>query len=118
MAGTFAGKAALVKGASSGIGRAVAVRLAAEGAAVGLVARRGDVLAEVADQIERGGGRAQAFPTDVRDGVAVQRTVAAAVEGLGRLDVLVCAAALSTNGSVRQVPDETLETAVRTKLLS
>jgi NAD(P)-dependent dehydrogenase (short-subunit alcohol dehydrogenase family) len=117
MAETFAGKAALVTGASSGIGRAVARRLAAEGAAVGLVARRGAVLAEVADEIERGGGRAVALPANVCEVAAIQRAVDGAVQAFGRLDVLVCAAARSTAGRLRDVPDEIVAEAVQTKLL-
>src|SRR5262249_1862866 len=117
MAEEFAGKVALVTGASSGIGRAVAQRLAAEGATVALVARRGEVLADVADQIERAGGRARPFPADVREAAAAPRTVSAVVDTFGRLDVLVCAAGLSTSGDVRRVPDAVLETAVTTKLL-
>ncbi len=117
MAGTFVGKAALVTGASSGIGRATAQRLAAEGAQVGLVARRDGVLREVADEIERAGGRAVPLVADVREAADVRRAMAGAVEAFGHLDVLVCAAALSTAGRLRDVPDETLETAVRTKLL-
>jgi 3-oxoacyl-[acyl-carrier protein] reductase len=117
VAAEYAGKVALVTGASSGIGRAVARRLAADGATVALVARRAAVLAEVADEVERAGGRARAFPADVQDGAAVGHTVGAVVAAFGRLDVLVCAAGLSTSGDVRRVPDDVLETAVTTKLL-
>jgi NAD(P)-dependent dehydrogenase (short-subunit alcohol dehydrogenase family) len=117
VAGEFAGKVALVTGASSGIGLAVARRLAADGATVALVARRADVLAEVADEIERAGGRARPFPADVQQAAAAPRTVSAVVETFGRLDVLVCAAGYSTSGDLRRVPDEVMETAVTTKLL-
>lgn len=117
MANEFSGRAALVTGASSGIGQAVARQLASAGAAVGLVARRGEVLATVADEIERAGGRAVALPTDVREPAQVAHAVQEAVSALGRLDVLVCAAAVSTPGSIFQVGDEVLDTAVRTKLL-
>src|SRR5436305_15013262 len=93
MAGTFAGKTALVTGASSGIGRAVAQRLAAEGAAVALVARRAEVLDPVAREIEAAGGRTVALPTDVREPAAAARAIAVTVKAVGRLDGPVCRAA-------------------------
>jgi NAD(P)-dependent dehydrogenase (short-subunit alcohol dehydrogenase family) len=117
MAGAFAGKVALVTGASSGIGRAVAQRLAADGAAVALVARRNSVLTEVMAEIETADGRARAFPGDVQEAATAPRTVRAVVDTFGRLDVLVCAAGLSTSGDIRRVPDHVVETAVTTKLL-
>jgi NAD(P)-dependent dehydrogenase (short-subunit alcohol dehydrogenase family) len=117
MDGRFAGKAALVTGAGSGIGRAVAERLAAEGASVALVARGEAALGEVASAIERAGGRALVVPADAREAADVRRAVAQTAEAFGRIDVLVCAAGLSTPGALRQVADEVLETAVRTKLL-
>jgi NAD(P)-dependent dehydrogenase (short-subunit alcohol dehydrogenase family) len=117
MNGRFAGKTALVTGASSGIGRAAAERLAAEGAAVALVARGEDALGEVAAAIERAGGRAIVAPADVREVEDVRRAVARAAEAFGHLDVVVCSAGVSTAGALRQVPDEVLDTAVRTKLL-
>ena len=61
----LAGKTALVTGASSGIGRAAAVALAEAGAQVALVARRGDRLADLASQIEAGGGKALVRAADV-----------------------------------------------------
>lgn len=117
MAGTFAGKAALVTGASSGIGHAVARKLAAEGAAVALVARRADLLERLANEINAAGGKAVALPADAREPEAIKQAVARAVEALGTLDVLVTSAGQSTSGDLRRVSDETLETAVRTKLL-
>jgi NAD(P)-dependent dehydrogenase (short-subunit alcohol dehydrogenase family) len=117
MAGMFAGKVALVTGASSGIGRAVALRLGADGATVALVARGAAALEEVAAAIARAGGRARAYPADVQEPDAAPRVVGAVAEAFGRLDVLVCAAGLSTPGDIRRVPDAILEQAVRTKLL-
>ena len=76
---TAAGTAALVTGASSGIGAATARALAAEGAAVALLARRADRLDELKAEIESAGGTALVVPADVTDAeqvaAAVQRTV-------------------------------------------
>ena len=61
------GKVAAITGASSGIGEATALALAAEGAAVALAARRKDRIDDLASRIEGGGGRALAIETDVAD---------------------------------------------------
>lgn len=88
-------KVALITGASSGIGRATALRLAARGVEVALAARTSSALDGVVREIEGLGGRALAVPTDVTDPeqcrVAVERTV----EHFGRLDLLVCSAGVS-----------------------
>src|SRR5438270_2975262 len=86
------GKVACITGASSGIGRAVAVAYAAAGMRVGLVARRESELTELARECEAVGGEALALPADVADQAAVRRAVAATVERFGRLDVLVASA--------------------------
>jgi NADP-dependent 3-hydroxy acid dehydrogenase YdfG len=87
------GKVALVTGAGRGIGRAIALALAAEGAAVALVARSRADLASVAGEIrERPGGRVLAVPADVTQDAAVETLVEHVVAELGRLDVLVTAA--------------------------
>jgi 3-oxoacyl-[acyl-carrier protein] reductase len=86
----FAGKTAFVTGAGRGIGRAIALRLAAEGAAVGIGYReRADAAQAVAAEVRAAGGRAEAFAADVRDEAAVAALVAAAVRALGPLHVWV-----------------------------
>ena len=84
------GRTALVTGASRGIGRQAALTLAAAGASVVLAARSKEELAEVAAAARRAGAPdAIVAVTDVLDEEAVEAAVAAAVEGTGRLDVVV-----------------------------
>lgn len=104
MAGRLDGTVALVTGASSGIGQATAVALAAEGAAVAVAARRRDRLEELARTIEGAGGRALVVEADVTSqeqaAGAVERTVAE----LGRLDTLVNNAGVMLLGPVEDAP--------------
>jgi NAD(P)-dependent dehydrogenase (short-subunit alcohol dehydrogenase family) len=74
---TLRGTTAVVTGASRGIGRAIALRLAAAGADVALWARSADALREVAAEISARGGRARDFVVDVADGAAVEAAAAA-----------------------------------------
>ncbi len=85
----WAGKTVLITGASSGIGEAMAVEFGRRGASVGLLARREEVLREVAGKVEAAGGRALAAAVDVRDAGEVKSAVAKVVERFGRIDVLV-----------------------------
>jgi NADP-dependent 3-hydroxy acid dehydrogenase YdfG len=82
-------KVVLITGASSGIGRATALRLAREGHQVVLGARREDRLATLADQIEAAGGKADVHRLDVTDRADVAAFTDAAAERHGRIDVLV-----------------------------
>src|SRR5215471_6892051 len=82
----LAGKVAIVTGAGSGIGRACALALAREAAAVALVGRRKDRLEEVAQQI---GKMALTVPTDVTDKGDIDRVVAQTLARFGALHVLV-----------------------------
>ena len=91
----LAGQVALVTGAGSGIGRAIARRLAADGAAVVAVGRRVERLLATVELIEVAGGRAQALAADVSDGAAVRDAMLAVDARWGRLDVLVNNAALN-----------------------
>ena len=86
MGGELAGKVGLVTGASSGIGRATALAMAAAGASVVVAARREAELATLVGEIEASGGSALAVPTDVTDEAAVQAMVEACVAEYGRID--------------------------------
>lgn len=89
MTSPLSGTVALVTGASSGIGEATAIALAAEGAAVALVARRRDRLDGVAGRITAAGGRALVLETDIVDEAQARSAVDQTVAKLGRLDTLV-----------------------------
>ena len=94
------GKVALVTGATSGIGRAAALRFAAEGAQVAIVARRAAELAEVAQAIVAGGGQARAIAADITRDTEIERVVRETVGSFGGIDVLVNAAGILTSGSI------------------
>jgi len=84
-------KVAIVTGASGGLGRAIALALAAQGALVVLASRNKEALEETQRQILEQGQRAIVIPTDVRDEASVQRLVAETLQqGGGRIDILVC----------------------------
>jgi hypothetical protein len=86
---SYAGMRALVTGASSGIGRGLALRLASLGARVALVARRADELDKLAGEIRAGGGEAAVFACDVADAASVADTCARALARWGGIDLLV-----------------------------
>lgn len=84
------GRTALVTGASMGIGRAIAVRLAAEGARLAIAARRKDLLEQVADGIEKAGGcRAVIVVADIMQPESPQRIRDEVVGALGKIEILV-----------------------------
>ena len=104
MPGRLDGTAALVTGASSGIGEATALALAAEGAAVAVVARRGERLRSLAAEIGRGGGTAHTIEADVTDPFQPAAVVADAVDRLGRLDTVVNNAGVMLLGPIVGAP--------------
>jgi NADP-dependent 3-hydroxy acid dehydrogenase YdfG len=109
--------AALVTGASSGIGEAAARALAARGAKVALVARRAGRLEELAGEIADSGGTALPIEADVSDREQASAAVGRAVDELGRLDVLVNNAGVMLLGPVVDAPVEEWEQMVEVNLL-
>ncbi|HVJ00737.1 MAG TPA: SDR family NAD(P)-dependent oxidoreductase [Sphingomonas sp.] len=87
----FAGRTAVITGGASGLGRAVAKRLVAEGGKVALWDVNADALAEAAAEV----GATHTAQLDVADAAAVQRAAAESAEALGRLDILVCSAGIT-----------------------
>lgn len=92
----FAGKVVLVTGASSGIGRALAVKMGQAGAKVGVVARRGDRLRALTQELGEGVSM-MGFEGDVSDATFCNKAVAELVEAFGGLDVVVNNAGISMN---------------------
>lgn len=86
---TLTGRRAIVTGASRGIGRAIAMRLATEGADVAVLARNGEQLAELADDIQANGGRCVTQTADVTESEAFRGALDAAVSELGGADILI-----------------------------
>ncbi|HEX3737639.1 MAG TPA: SDR family NAD(P)-dependent oxidoreductase [Solirubrobacterales bacterium] len=103
------GTAALVTGASSGIGEATAKRLSGEGAAVAVAARRVDRLERLVEEIADAGGRAVAVECDVTDRAQAEALVARTVEELGRLDTVVNNAGVMLLGPALDAPIEEWE---------
>ncbi|HUI81839.1 MAG TPA: SDR family NAD(P)-dependent oxidoreductase [Bryobacteraceae bacterium] len=102
----FNGKTAIVTGSSRGIGRAIAVRLAADGARVVLCARDSAMLQQATKEIEGQGGSAKAIAVDLRTDDAAQRVVDFALAGYGQIDVLVNNAGATRRGDFFELTEE------------
>ena len=96
----------LITGASSGIGRALALELGKRKATLGLLARRAADLQELAGEVEQAGGRALALPADVRDAAAVRVAADELRARFNRIDVLVANAGIATTGHITEVRSE------------
>lgn len=111
MAFDWSQRVVLITGASSGIGRALAIELGRKKASLGLLARRAETLQEIAKEIETAGGRASVLPADVRDADAVRAAATRLREEFGRIDVLIANAGVGVTSDVRNLqPQEVAET--------
>ncbi len=117
-AGLFdlSGRVAVVTGASSGIGRTVALALASAGAAVVLVARRAAQLDGVRSEIAGGGGRAESLPCDLADRAALRRCARQAAQAFGPPDILVSAAGTNPRKPLLEVTEEDWDATLRINL--
>ena len=115
---SLTGKVALVTGASSGIGRASALALAAQGAKVALAARRVEKLEALVTEIKAAGGEAIAIPTDVLKQEDVKRAVEKTVAAYGRLDILLNNAGVGSIEQTLEMTDEGWDKVVNTNLKS
>jgi len=97
-------KIAIITGASSGIGRATALKFAAENAKVALVARSAGKLQELANTIQADGGQAVAIPADLMQAAEAERVVQETVAAWGGIDVLVNAAGILVGGDIESTP--------------
>jgi short-subunit dehydrogenase len=96
-----------ITGASAGIGRATAIRVARDGAAVAICARRADRLRQVADDIRAAGGEPLPVVADVTREADMEQFVAAAVDRFSRLDVILCNAGFGIAGAIDDIaPDQ------------
>jgi NAD(P)-dependent dehydrogenase (short-subunit alcohol dehydrogenase family) len=102
----YADKVALITGAGRGIGRATALRLASEGAALAIIDRDCAAAEEVAQELQRTGARAIAHAADITDPAAIAAAIEATLAAFARLDVLVNNAARALKGNLEQTDPE------------
>ena len=114
---SLAGKVAVVTGASSGIGWALAKALAAEGCKLGLIARRQEQLRALADQIRAANGTATVAVADVADRVQVERALASLRDQLGPVDLFIANAGFGKATLLDPVNVADVETTIRINLL-
>jgi len=111
-------RVALVTGASQGIGRACALKLAADGASVALAARNQEKLSELVRQIGEAGGKAAAFPLDVADEEQIKTGFKAALTQFGKIDILVNNAGITRDQLVMRMKRADWDAVLNTNLTS
>ena len=115
---SLSGHVAFVTGASQGIGRACALRLAKEGAVVALAARNQEKLNEVVGQIRAAGGQAAAFALDVVDEEQLKSNTKAAIHQFGKVDILVNNAGITRDQLVMRMKRADWDAVLQTNLTS
>jgi 3-oxoacyl-[acyl-carrier protein] reductase len=111
-------RVAMITGASQGIGRACALKLAAEGATVAVAARNQDKLKELVNEIISSGGKAAAFALDVTDEEQVKSAVKAAIAQFGKIDILVNNAGITRDQLLLRMKRADWDAVLQTNLTS
>lgn len=109
---------AFVTGASQGIGRACALRLAKDGAGIAVAARNQEKLNELVAKIAAAGGRAAAFPLDVSDEEQIKSAIKAAIAQFGKIDILVNNAGITRDQLVMRMKRADWDAVLQTNLTS
>jgi 3-oxoacyl-[acyl-carrier protein] reductase len=109
-------KVALVTGASRGLGRAIALALAQEGASIAAIARSEEALKETLEAIRAAGGAGEPFALDVADGAAADAAVEKIVARFGQIDVLVNNAGVTRDGLLMRMTSEAWDAVIDTNL--
>lgn len=112
----LSGQVALVTGASQGLGQAVAIELAANGARVACVARNAEKLAQTVATITSAGGQAEAFTCDVKERASIDQLVDKIAEDWGRLDILINNAGVTRDTLLPRMSDEEWDDVIETNL--
>jgi 3-oxoacyl-[acyl-carrier protein] reductase len=112
----LAHKVAIVTGSSSGIGKAIALQFAEEGARVVVAARRKALCEKTVAQILKRGGDAKAIQADVTEESQVKRLIAEAVKHFGRLDILVNNAGIGGGGRIAETTTDMFDRVMNTNL--
>jgi 3-oxoacyl-[acyl-carrier protein] reductase len=115
---SLSGRAAFVTGASQGIGRACALKLATAGAAVAVAARNQDKLNELVNEISAADGKAAAFALDVTNEEQVKSAIKAAIAHFGKIDILVNNAGITRDQLVMRMKREDWDSVLQTNLTS
>src|ERR1700685_3677502 len=115
---SLSGRVAFVTGASQGIGRACALKLATTGAALALAARNLEKLTELVREISATGGNAAAFPLDVTDEEQIKSTIKAAIAHFGKIDILVNNAGITRDQLVLRMKRADWDAVLQTNLTS
>jgi 3-oxoacyl-[acyl-carrier protein] reductase len=115
---TLSGRVALVTGASQGIGRACALKLAQSGAAVALAARGQEKLQTLAHEVAAAGGKAVVFPLDVGDEEQIKSAFKAVITQLGKIDILVNNAGITRDQLLMRMKRADWDAVLNTNLTS
>jgi len=115
---SLAGHVAFITGASQGIGRACALKLAAKGASVAIAARNQEKLNELASEIGNSGGTAAAYALDVTDEEQIKSAVKAAIAQFGKIDILVNNAGITRDQLIMRMKRADWDAVLQTNLTS